>query len=302
MMKKKNIPVFKIQQHCDSKEIKNFKVASFSEEACTAAEFDEDHRHEYFEIIWLKTGAGIHQIDMVDHPYSGSVLFFLAPGQVHRITQFKKSQGFVLKFLPAIFNHERDFLDYVLDTCLFDSVTSCPTIDIPEQMTDVVEELFFRFMDEFNNQQPGADIILSSYLKILTTIIRRIKNANVSTGESDHKPQYDLFRKFKLTVEQHYKTMHSVQDYAIFLKTQARTLNAVARKYGNKSALEMIQDRIILEAKRRLYHDSESIKELCYELGFEDPAYFTRFFKKNVGATPQHFRTGKSEIVKADVA
>jgi AraC-like DNA-binding protein len=85
--------------------------------------------------------------------------------------------------------------------------------------------------------------------------------------------------------------MHNVKDYAIQLNTQARTLNTLARKYGNKSALEIIQDRIVLEAKRKLYHSSASIKELGYELGFEDPAYFTRFFKKNVGTAPRHFKT-----------
>jgi AraC family transcriptional regulator, transcriptional activator of pobA len=301
-MIKKNTPVFTIRQHCDSNELSNFKVASFNEVSCTAAEFEENHRHEYFEIIWLKNGAGIHHIDMIDHHYNGSVLFFLAPGQVHKITEHKKSQGYVLKFLPAVFKQERDFLDYVFDTCLFDTVKSCSVIGIPKQMDDIIGELFFRFREEFNKQQPDADIILSSYLKILTTLIRRIKNTYLSEDRSINNPQYDLFRKFKIAVEHHYKTKHTVQDYAIHLKTQARTLNTVARKYSNKSALEFIQDRIILEAKRRLYHDNESIKELCYQLGFEDPAYFTRFFKKNVGIAPQHFKTDKSEMLKAAIA
>jgi AraC-like DNA-binding protein len=239
---------------------------------------------------------------MIDHFYHGSVLFFLAPGQVHKITQHEKSQGYVLKFLPSVFNQERDFIDFVFDTCLLDTIKSCPGIRIPEQMNDIIRELFFRFTEEYNKQQPDADIILRSYLKILTTHAKRIRDTCLSKEVYINKPQYDLFRKFKIAVEQHYITKHTVQDYALLLRTQARTLNTVARKYANRSAHETIQDRIILEAKRRLYHESKSIKELGYELGFEDPAYFTRFFKKNVGIAPRHFKINNGGIQEAAIA
>jgi AraC family transcriptional activator of pobA len=302
MMRKKNIPVFTIHQHCDSKNIKNFKIASFDEAACTAAEFEENHRHEYFEIIWLQNGTGMHQIDMIDHFYNGSVLFFLAPGQVHRITQHEKSQGYVIKFLPDVFKLERDFMDFVFDTCLLDTTKSCPVIRIPEQMNDIIRELFSRFTEEYNSQAPDADIILSEYLKILTTHAKRIKDTYLSKEAFLNKPQYNLFRRFKIAIERDYKTKHTVNDYAILLNTQARTLNSVARKYAERSAHKIIQDRIILEAKRRLYHESKSIKELGYELGFEDPAYFTRFFKKNVGIAPQLYKINSGEMREAAIA
>jgi AraC-like DNA-binding protein len=301
MMRSKEIPIFSIHQHCAGRGFNNFKIASFDDAACTNVEFNENHRHDYFEIIWLKNGSGVHQIDMIDHYYNGSVLFFLAPGQVHKLSQHKNAQGYVLKFLPGVFKQEKDFIDHIFDACLVDTVNSCPIVVIPEHMNDVIQELFFRFTEEFHKQQAGADIILGSYLKILTTHISRIKSTHLSKEAIITKPQYDLFRKFKIAVEHNYKTKHTVQDYAIQFKTQARTLNAVSRKYANKSALEMIQERIILEAKRRLYHDSTTIKELGYELGFDDPAYFTRFFKKNVGRAPQHFKMDKGEILQAAI-
>ena len=257
--------------------------------------------NHYFEIIWLKSGKGINKIDGVAHHYNGSVLFFLAPGHVYEITEQQKSEGYVLKFLPAVFKQEKDFIDYVFDTCLLDNARSCPVIGVPAQLIDVIRELFARFNEEFNRQQPGADIILSSYLKILTTHARRIKDSYLSKEVYINKPQYNLFRQFKIAVEQHYKIKHSVGDYANLLKTQARTLNMVARKYGSGSALEIIHGRIILEAKRRLDHDIKSIKELCYELGFEDPAYFTRFFKNNVGTAPQHFKISKTQVLSSSI-
>jgi AraC-like DNA-binding protein len=289
MIRNKNIQAFNIQPRFDRKS-NNFKVAAFSGLNPVEDILEEDHANEYFEIIWLKNGTGVHRIDLSDHPFNGSVIFFIAPGQMRKITNHKNLQGYVLKFLPSVFRQERDFMDYVFETCLLDTERTCPVISIPEQMNDVFQELFSRFTEEFNRQELGADLILSSYLKILTTHIRRIKNNNREAYIN--KPQYDLFRKFKVLIEHHYKTKHSVQEYATLLKTQPRSLNAAARKHGNKSALGIIQERIILEAKRRLTNDHKSVKELCYELGFEDPAYFTRFFKRIVGISPQHFKEG----------
>ena len=296
MKSTRNAGPLKIPHNRGARSANNFEVVTLTS-SDLALKFEEDQQQDYFKIIWLNYGKGIHQIDMIDHSYDGSVLFFLAPGQVHKIEEHKKSEGFILKFLPAVFKQEMDFIDYVFDACLIDSEKSCPVIVVPDQMNDIIHELFARFIEEFNAKQPGADIILTSYLKILTTHTRRIKDTYLSKEAYTHKPEYNLFRKYKIALEQHYKELHTVQEYAHLLKTQARNLNGVARKFAGKSALEIIQDRIVLEAKRKLYHETKSIKELGYELGFEDPAYFTRFFKKNVGITPQFFKMDRQGVL-----
>lgn len=78
--------------------------------------------------------------------------------------------------------------------------------------------------------------------------------------------------------------------YARKLMTQSRTLNSLSKKYTGKTAGAIITDRIILEAKRELYYNTSSIKEIGYDLGFDDPAYFTRFFKKQIGVSPQEYK------------
>ena len=295
-MKKKEIPIFNIGQNCEDREIHNFKVASFNEITCTATEFEENHRHEYFEIIWLKNGAGSHQIDLYEHKYDGSVMFVLAPGQIHKIEQEISSEGYIIKFLPSIFENEKDFYNYILDTCLFDSVASCPVINIPEKINPILNDLFLRLMEEFHHMDIDSETVLSSYLKILITHINRIKREKVSEDVVINDQQYALYREFKIAVEKNYKEEHSVQYYADLLSTQARALNSVSRKYVDKSAGEVIKERILLEAKRSLYHETKSIKELCFDLGFEDPAYFTRFFKKYLGIAPQYFKEQNVKI------
>jgi len=269
----------------------NFKVDTLSEGFHSSGEFEKKHLNNYFEIIWLKNGKGNHQIDMIDHAFDGSALFFLSPGQVHEIFPTEKTEGYSLKFLASVYKQENDFVDFLFDTCLLDNNKSCPVIAVPDHLNDTISELFFRIVEEYARRLPGADLMLSSYLKILTTHARRIKDSYLSLEAYHSKPQYNLFRKFKVLVEQHYKTKHSVQEYAALLHIQPRSLNAASRKFADRSALEIIQERIILEAKRKLYLNGVSIKQLGYELGYEDPAYFTRFFRKNVGISPQYFKT-----------
>ena len=289
-MTKRNIPLFHIQQHCRDSGIADFKVGSFSEDTCTAVEFEEDHRHEYFEIIWLKNGTGNHQIDLHDYVYTGSVMFLLAPGQIHKIEQRIPSEGYIIKFLPSIFKQEKDFFNYILDTCLFDDKTACSVIKIPDHLQDIFEDLFVNMVQEFHQIETDSENIVSSYLKILITHINRIKRKKISESVAIKDPHYALFRQFKIEIEKKYKKEHSVQYYAGVLHAQPRSLNAVSREYAGKSAGELIQDRILLEAQRYLYHETKSIKEIGYDLGFDDPAYFTRFFKKHTGFAPQYFK------------
>jgi len=298
-MAKKNIPIFNIQQHCSDSGIVDFKVGSFHEDTCTAVEFEEDHRHEYFEIIWLKNGTGYHQIDLQNHPYAGSVMFMLAPGQIHKIKQQKTSEGYILKFLPSIFRQEKDFFNYILDTCLFDSDITGSVISIPEDIQEILEHLFLRMIEEFQQIETDSQNIVSSYLKILITHISRIKRKKINEDPATRDPRYTLFREFKIVIEKKYKKEHSVQYYAEILNTQPRSLNAVSREYAGRSAGEMIQDRILLEAQRYLYHETKNVKEIGYELGFDDPAYFTRFFKKHTGFAPQYFKEQKNLAASA---
>lgn len=282
--------VYHLYSHCDLVKEGRFKVAAFSETACTASEFEEKHRHDFYEIIWLKNGEGVHQIDLQEHPYSGSVVFILSPGQIHRIHQTKPSEGYVVKFLPSVFHLEKDFANYILDTCLFDEQSACPVIPIQETLQHSLEDVFLNLTHEFRNPETDSDNMVSSYLKILITHINRSKRHKLKDAMVSHDPAYALFRSFKLAIEKHYRHEHSVQFYAEQLNTQARTLNSLSRKYAIRSAGELIQDRILLEAQRSIYHDYRTIKEICFDLGFEDPAYFTRFFKKHTGLSPQQFK------------
>lgn len=296
-MKKKKAPVYHIKQHCSYKEIKNIKISSFSEDACTVAEFEEDHRHEYYEIVWLRKGRGVHRIDMKDYPYTGSVLFLLSPGQMHRIQPVEKADGYVVKFLPSLFNDTKDMEEYLLHNNLFDNIQAQPVIKVSSSAHTVFEDIAKKIETEFNTDEDDKEKILLSYLKILITHINRLKRsqANAETIQADS--QFHFFQQYKTAVEKNFRKEHGVQYYADMLHIQPRTLNSLSKKYTGKTAGEIIADRIVLEAKREMYYNRMSIKEIAYALGFDDPAYFTRFFKKQTGQAPHDYKMASSSEV-----
>lgn len=291
-MAKTLIPVFQLGDHCEPEHINNFEMAPFSSAICTAAEFLEHHRHDYYEIIWLKKGKGTHFVDSRLYAYNGPVMFLLSPGQIHKLQQQEKAEGYIIKFLPAIFRDQKDIEDFILNTGLFDNVQANPVIDIPPAAMTSFEELLLKMNAEFINNETDKEQVLSAYLKILMTQVNRLKR-NGAPAQQNTDVHFALFTQYKIAVEKKFRQQHSVQGYADQLHVQGRTLNTLSKKYAGKSAGEIITDRIILEAKRYLYHNAESVKEIAWSLGFDDPAYFTRFFKKQTGISPQQYRENK---------
>lgn len=278
-----------LNQFCEENTLEFFKVSGFDIESCTVNEFHEDHRHDHYEIIWLKKGKGIHHIDGQKFNYNGSVLFLLSPGQVHKIEQEEKGEGFVIKFSEELFKDQKEVDEYLIDSLLFDTIDAFPVISLTASQYKVFEELFYQITVEFNTSEIGQQQILSSFLKILITNITRLKHIQ---GAYQYKPEsgYEVFKKYKVHIEKNYKKLHRVNEYADELKTTSRNLNAITKKFSNKTGGQVIADRILLESKRYLYHNNLSIKEIAFELGFEDPAYFTRFFKNHIGVSPQQYR------------
>lgn len=268
----------------------HFQIDAFSPQHCSVNILGEGNWSDSFSVIWLRDGNGTHDLDLKKHYYEGSVMFVLAPGQIHKLHQHTKSDGYIIRFSPAVFEYEKDFMNHILDTCLFDSNSSCPVIQIEEDTHHVFANLFDQIHTEYLLQDVSAHEIICSYLRILISQINRIKRKKMSQQVPINDPGYKLFRSLKIAIEKNFRQQHSVQFYAELLNTQPRNLNTVTRLFAERSTGEIIQERILLEAQRILYHEDKRVKEVCYELGFDDPAYFTRFFKKHTGLAPQFYK------------
>jgi AraC-like DNA-binding protein len=247
-------------------------------------------RHDRFVIVCLTSGRGVHKIDLYAHSYYAPAAFVLSPGQVSQIKHEGKPEGFIVFFSASVFSNESDFNDLILDTCIFDSETACPVIPLETDTLSrflAVSELLHA---ETLLDEPETATVVSSYLRVLITYLNRIKRKKEIDQLKTSDQYYHLFRRFRIAVEKNFRSEHSVNAYAGLLNTHPKVLNRVSRIYGNCSASEVIHDRLLLEARRSLVYEPVTIKELGYDLGFEDPAYFTRFFKKRTGISPKEFR------------
>lgn len=138
----------------------------------------------------------------------------------------------------------------------------------------------------------AANEAILSYLKLFLINCSRIKKRNypeVQINESENQERFVL-QQLKNHIETHFKTLHSTKDYANLLHISPNALTKLVKSAYNKTPSSMIAERIVIEAKRELYLTNKSVEEIATELGYEDPFYFSRFFKKQTSVSPAIYR------------
>lgn len=152
------------------------------------------------------------------------------------------------------------------------------------------------FKEEFGNRDNIQGEMLRVLMKrLIIKLTRLVKNQ--SPAGSLSLSELDTVRQFNLLVENNYKTKHQVQDYANMMFKSPKTLSNLFLKHSERSPVQVIADRIFLESKRLILYTDKPSAEIGFELGFEEPAHFSRFFKKMAGQSPTAFRRGATQGV-----
>ncbi len=151
------------------------------------------------------------------------------------------------------------------------------------------------FIEEFEEKDHIQGEMLLVLLKRL--LIKSVRIARkVLPKEDMPQSKLDVIRKFNLLVEMHYKEKHKVGEYAELMNISPKSLSNLFARYFNKPPLKVINERIVLEGKLLLTFSDKNISEISYLLGFEEASHFSKFFKKNVGFSPKHY---KSEFLES---
>lgn len=175
---------------------------------------------------------------------------------------------------------------------LFFGASLIPTFEIPEDELEKFRTIWKMFELELASQDELQLEMLQSMLKRFIILCTRIFKTQNNYSELD-QGKVDLIREYNFLVEQHFKSKHYVADYAEMLNKSPKTLSNLFSKLSNKTPLQFIQDRKMLEARRLLRHSEMSIKEIGFEIGFEDVQTFSRFFKKIERQSPTEYKKTK---------
>ncbi len=226
-------------------------------------------------------------IDAVLYTIKSNQMFFLT--EFHLVDVTEKSTIKLLKFnryFYCIDNHDSEIGCKGL---LFFGASQVPIITLTDENAKKFELLWMVFLSELDSKDDLQIEMLQMLLKrFLILAIRIFKEQNEITELQESK--IDVIRNFSYLVEVNYKTKHTVAEYADLLNKPAKSLTNLFACHLNKSPLQIIHDRIFTESKRILLHTDKSIKEISFELGFEDIQSFSRFFKNRQGASPKVFR------------
>lgn len=238
-------------------------------------------------MIWFKTDNNKINIDAIDYVLNANDIISLT--EFHRIRVDDILEATLIRWNRSFYCIVVHDSEVGCKGILYYGASSVPIIKLDEKHIDVLTTLFKMLYIEMESRDNLQLEMLQMMLKRLLILCTRIyKDQN---RLSKHRTQsIDTIREYNYLVEQHFKTKHTVKEYAALLFKSPKTLSNLFKKYGDTTPQQFIQNRIMLEARRSLTYTEKSISEIGFELGFSDIQAFSRFFSKQEGYSPQKFR------------
>jgi AraC family transcriptional activator of pobA len=248
----------------------------------------------YFVVVWIRKGVGTFQIDMNQHEIKDNTIYCISPGQIHHLAVDENADGCVIYFTSEFLCLTEENYELLFNSGLFNTFTQCPVIPVSDEISTDLADLCAKMITELDNLYLLKSALLRSYLKIfLIYLTRQFEHADKTTHDIGN---LKLVARFFSLLEKDYASQKQVAYYAAELGVTANYLNEMIKKSSGVSASANIRQRIILEAKRNLINMGYSMKEIAYNLGFDDVAHFSKYFKNATGA---NFTEYKKELASS---
>ncbi|MBW1799683.1 MAG: helix-turn-helix domain-containing protein [Deltaproteobacteria bacterium] len=248
------------------------------------------HRHTFYQILYYTGGAGTHFVDFESYPLHTPCLYFLSPGQVHFWDLNRPLEGYALVFTEDFLLLSPTGQSRIHELAFFHGFMQQPELKLNKAQKADVEALIHTIRKEYLASEFSRASMLRAYLHILLVKIQRMYDA-AHAYDKNLSSQSTLVRRFKKLVSKEIAIDRSVKVYAESLGVGADHLRETVKTVTGKSPGQLIRQEVALEAKRLLAHTDLSAAEIGYRMAFEDPSYFSRFFKRETDMSPHHFRT-----------
>lgn len=265
-----------------------FKLSIFEDDC----QFKEIQRLNYFSLIWIKKGTGKVKVDFSEYDFTENQLLAFSPYQPFMLKSDVKLEGVIINFHPEFFCIHKHQAEIACNGILFNNIYKPPYVSVDEQSQSILDIIVDQMITEMQNAELAQYELLVSYLKIFLITTTRLKNQqqpDEAFKNNDNSAPF-ILQNLKNFIETNFKTKHSASDYADLLNITPKALAKITKNHFNKTLTDLISERIIIEAKRELYLTNKAIKEIAYELGYDDEHYFSRFFKNNADVSPQMYR------------
>ncbi|MBE7169267.1 MAG: helix-turn-helix domain-containing protein [Williamsia sp.] len=266
----------------------SFKIFAFD----NTSYFDHIQRNNYFTIIIITDGKGMAKVDFCEYAFGADTLFAFYPYQPFMLTSTSAISGFAIQFHHDFFCIYRHHKEIASNGILFNNIYQQPFISLHQNTRTTLVHLVDEIIGELKTESLQRDEMIVSYLKILLVHATRIKmeqqSGQLNTSAAD--THIGVVQNLKAAIEENFRLKHSAGDYAMLLNLSLNALARITKNHFNKTLSDLIAERIIIEAKRELYLTNKTVKEIAYELGYDDEYYFSRFFKAKTDVSPQLYR------------
>ncbi|WCT09907.1 helix-turn-helix domain-containing protein [Mucilaginibacter jinjuensis] len=254
----------------------------------------------FYSVMLITEGSGRYYADIGKFDFEAPVLLFSTPLQSLKVEHNVTLNGYILQFHGDFYCIEYHKARVACNGLLFNNIYIEPSVKLSGNEAAIFEGICQDIENEFNADEHD-EVVLRSYLQLFLAKSSSVKLRNMAAEEKE-QPKDEQMERFMQLLEQHYMVLHKPTDYANLLAMSPNNFSKRCNRYYGKSPSLMIQERLILEAKKKLHLTRQSIKEIAFALNFSDEFYFSRFFKKFTKVSPQVYREQAGISIVADMA
>jgi AraC-like DNA-binding protein len=244
----------------------------------------------YIKVLLVPKGYRL-SLDFHHYQTDQYTLFFINSNQYLHVTAGSAEKASMIYYNRDFYCIQIHDAELACDGLLFNNIFEIPKVALSQAGVQNALNIFATIQDELLSNDYSSEEMIRIHLKQLIIHATRAWRMQNLEGRSQPTPaEEDLFRNFSRLVEIHFRSKHSVSEYADLLGIAPKSLSTRLNKLKLENPNEVIKNRIVLEAKRLMMYTDNSIKEIGYQLGYDDPAYFNRIFNQKAGCTPAAFR------------
>jgi AraC-like DNA-binding protein len=248
------------------------------------------HKIDFYAILAITEGSVKHQLDFKEYSLKKNECLVISRGQVHSFDSKASYKGHLVLFTSDFLVNHLSPSTFYKTTNLLNYHLSSPKYHLEKDLSVLIENIVLECGKKKYLLQSN---IVASLFSIL---LLKLNNRNLTTLDHSGIKGFETFEKFRHLVESEYHLTRNVSDFARKLRISYKHLNEICKRVTSKTAKSFIDEFVILEIKRKLSSTSLSIKETCFETGFDEPTNFLKYFKNHTGQTPLEFKSRYSEV------